>query len=408
MPTAQRVRCELDGEEHLLLAPHLAEIHRMSVETYLTQFPDAPVESPEITRRHADWASRLRRRRAPDPSELRIRIGNVDFPVNWDVPESACLPLPAHYRLPTAGDLGKDVARALRYFRAGRSTWIWGSTGAGKDALPSAVCALTRTPSAIFPINPDVDILTWFYDKTLSAGGTGWEFGELFRALVEGYKSPTGRHVPMLVLLSDFDRAGRSQAEAIRLVADTIQGRVKGPRGETYPVLPGTRIVITANTMGGGDASGKCISANVLDSSIINRIERKVKFHQLAWDDEEPVLRAKFPIFDERCGHMFGAIGAAVSALRKAVDEQNLFGEFSHRDLCTWIGDCEDILQYSQTLPRDLLRQGFMSYADGLPDEQNRNQALTLVDPHIRDGGLPRGPVVGVREDEELKLWMRS
>jgi len=402
--SAEKVRCEIDGDEVHLLATHLAEKHGMSVEDYQEEYPGAPVESAEVTRRHAAWSTKLRRQRAPEPEELRVRIGEVDFPVNWDVPEDACLPLPAHYRLPVSGDLGNDVRRALRYMRAGRSTWIWGSTGAGKDALPSAVCAMTRTPSAVFPISPDVDIMAWFYDKTLTQIGSGWEYGELFRALVDGYVSPTsGRHVPMLVLLSDFDRAGRSQAEAIRLVADSIQGRVKGPRGDTHPVLPGTRIVITANTMGGGDATGKCISANVLDSSIINRIERKVQFHQLSWADEEPIVRAKFALFVERCGHMLGEVGKATAALRKAVEAQNLYGEFGHRDLCAWIGDCEDILRYSVAPPPDLLRQGFMSYADGLPDEQNRNQALTLVDAYLKGGGLPRGKVVGVKE-EELEL----
>jgi hypothetical protein len=207
----------------------------------------------------------------------------------------------------------------------------------------------------------------------------------------------------MTIILSDFDRAGRSQAEAIRLVADSIQGRVKGPRGETYPVLPGTRIVITANTMGGGDASGKCISANVLDTSILDRIERKVKFHSMDWEDEEPIVRAKFPLFAEKCGHLLKKVGDATSVLRKAVEEQNLYGEFSHRGLCTWVGDCEDILRFSTTAPSDLLKQGFQSYADGLPDAENQTLALTLVDAYLKGGALPQGDTSHVQAGE-LKL----
>lgn len=401
---AAKIKCEIDGAEVHYLPSYLAEQHGMTVEEYLAKFPGAPLESQAVTEAYAASVKNTRRAPPPPPEELTIEFGGFTMEVNHDVPEEACLPLPPHYRLPKFGKLAKDVKRAARYFMAGRSFWEWGPPGSGKDAFPSALCALTRTPSQIFPVNPDVDIMAWFYDKTFEHGKTEWVFGELFKALVYGYESPvSGRRVPMTVVLSDFDRAGRAQAEAIRLVADSIQGRVKGPRGETYPVLPGTRIVITANTMGGGDASGKCISANVLDSSIINRIERKVKFHQMDWKDEEPIIRAKYPLFAEKCGHLLEHVGKATKVLRDNVEEQNLYGEFSHRDLCTWVGDCEDILRYTGRMPADLLKQGFMSYADGLPDAENTTLALTLVDAYLKGGALPRGDTSDV-EDEELKL----
>lgn len=392
--TPQKVRCEIDGAEVRHLPAYLAERHNMTLAEYAKLHPTDVLYSEDVLERHASKVKNLRREPAKPPEELTTAIGPFKMPVNWDVPENACLPLPPHYRLPENGQLGEDVVRALRYWIAGRSTWIWGSPGSGKDALPSAVCALTRTPSAIFPVNPDVDILAWFYDKSFDAHGTRWEFGNLFDALVHGYESPiSGRRLPMTVILSDFDRAGRSQAEAIRLVADSIQGRVKGPRGETFTVLPGTRLVITANTMGGGDASGRCVSANVLDSSIINRIERKVKFHQIDWRDEEKIIRDKFPLFCEKLEKTLTLVGRAVFALRQAVETNTLYGEFSHRDLCTWIGDCEDLLRHTQTPQDAILRQGFLSYADGLPDEETRTQALTLIDPHIPGGALPRGNV---------------
>lgn len=401
---AAKIKCEIDGAEVHYLPSYLAEQHGMTVEEYLAKYPDAPLESPAVTEAYAASVKNTRRAAPPPPEDLTIEFGGFTMTVNHDVPEEACLPLPPHYRLPKFGKLAQDVKRAVRYFMAGRSFWEWGPPGSGKDAFPSALCALTRTPSMIFPVNPDVDIMAWFYDKTFEHGKTEWVFGELFKALVHGYESPiSGRRIPYAIVLSDFDRAGRAQAEAIRLVADSIQGRVKGPRGETYPVLPGTRIIITANTMGGGDASGKCISANVLDSSIINRIERKVKFHQMDWRDEEPIIRAKYPLFAERCGQLLEHVGKATKVLRDNVEEQNLYGEFSHRDLCTWVGDCEDILRYAKTAPADLLKQGFYSYADGLPDAENTTLALTLVDAYLKGGALPRGDTSDV-EDEELKL----
>ena len=402
--TAAKIKCEIDGAEVHYIPSYLAEKFGMPVEEYLAKFPNAPLESDAVSARYAESVKGTRRAHPPTPEDLTIDLAGFTMTVNHDVPEEACLPLPAHYRLPKHGRLAQDIKRAARYFVAGRSFWEWGPPGSGKDAFPSALCALTRTPSQIFPINPDVDIMAWFFDKTFEHGRTEWLFGDLFKALVHGYESPiSGRRIPMAIVLSDFDRAGRAQAEAIRLVADSIQGRVKGPRGETYPVLPGTRIIITANTMGGGDATGKCVSANVLDSSIINRIERKVLFHQMDWKDEEPIIRAKYPLFAERCGQLLKQVGDATAVLRQNVEDQNLYGEFSHRDLCTWIGDCEDILRYCKMMPADLLTQGFRSYADGLPDAENTMLALGLVDPYLKGGALPRGDTSDV-EHEDLKL----
>jgi hypothetical protein len=407
--TAAKVKCEIDGAEVHYLPSYLAEKHNMTVEDYLAKYPNASLESSTVADRYDASIKNIKRSAPPAPTELTVDICGLKFPVNPDVPETACLPLPDHYALPQHGDLADDVQRSARYWLAGRSQWVHGPTGTGKDAFPSALCAWTRSPSEIFNVNPDTNIMAWFFEKSFEKGETQWVFGRLFKALVEGYVSPlSGRRIPMTIVLSDFDRAGRAQAEAIRLVADTIQGRVKGPRGETYPVLPGTRIWITANTMGGGDASGKMVSANVLDTSIINRIERKVRYRLMDWNDEEPVVRAKFPLFAERYGHALKAVGKCTAALRKAVEEETLYGEFSHRDLCTWIGDCEDYIVQSEKfgwgpLPRDLLSKCFASYSDGLPDYENKTLAESLVDPHLKGGALPRGKTSGVKDDE-LKI----
>jgi len=401
---AKKVRCELDGVEVHYLPSHLAEQHGMTVEDYLARFPDAELESGAVTEAYAKSLQGVERALPPPPDKLVTELAGHPLSVNHDVPEDACLPLPSHYRLPTHGALGEAVKRAVLYFRAGRSHWIWGPSGSGKDALVSAICALTRSPSEIFQINPDVDILPWFYQRSFDKDGTSWEFGDLFNALVHGYTSPlSGRRIPMTIVLSDFDRATTVQAENFRLVMDSILSRVKGPTGETHPVLSGTRVIVTANTMGGGDETGKYRGANVVDTSMLNRIERKVRFSSMDWEDEEPIVRAKFPLFVERCGDLLDKIGSATTVLRQQVADRNLYGEFSHRDVCAWVGACEDILRLTDTTPVDLIKQGFMAYADGLPDDQSRNAALTSVDPYLTGGALPRGDTSHVRL-EELKL----
>ena len=400
MSAALKPKCETCGIECHYLPDHLLEAHGITLEEYLKDHGGTPFESYQVTEAYDKAISGVRRKAAPPVESLYKDIGGFRFPVNFDVPEDACLPMPAHYRLPQYGDNAKVIKRVLRYLACYRSVWLHGGPGGGKDALPSAWSWWTRTPAEIFPINPDVDIQPWFFEKTFDKDGVIWKFGKLFDALVNGYVSSVGKRHPMLIVLSDFDRAGRSQADAIRLVADSIEGRVKGPDGSTYKVLPGTRIFITANTMGSGDPTGKAISANVIDTTIINRIERKALLPMMDWRDEEPIVRAKFPLFAERCGHLLDNVGNAVTALRKAVDSGDLYGDFSHRDLCGWIGDCEDILETSKNPPSNLLKQGFMSYAEGLPDMQMIQSALTLCDPHFVGGALERGDTSHVKDDE--------
>lgn len=404
-----KIKCEIDGEEVHHLPSYLSEKFEMSAEEYLKKYPGVPLESSALTEAYEESVKDIERRLPPPPEQLTIEVYGVHLPVNPDVPEEACLPEPDHYQLPKCGALAKDAARAVRYWAKGRSQWIWGPTGAGKDALPSHLCQATRTPSALFSINMDTDVLQWLYEKTFEGGETRWRFGELFNALVHGYESPTsGRRIPMTIVLSDFDRAGVAQAEALRLIMDSIQGRVKGPQGETYPVLPGTRIIITANSMGAGDATGKNVSSNIIDTSILNRVERKVRFHHLHWDDEVEIVKAKFPFLAKHYAHVLPTIGEVTKTLRAAVENENLYGEFSHRDLCAWLGDVEDCLeQYRESgsgkLPGSLIQDCFHSYSDGLPDIENKNYAHTVLDPKFQGGFLPRGDVRGVL-DQDLEI----
>jgi hypothetical protein len=387
-----KVPCALCSEEVHYLPDHLAEAHELTLDLYLEDHPDAVFESEMLQEAYAQSISGVRREFPPQIADLTVKLHGITYPVHFDVEESACLPLPDHYRLPEFGDNAKAIKRSLRYLTYRRSTWVHGGPGGGKDALPSAWSWWTRTPAEIFPINPNTDIKPWFFSKAFDKEQVYYQYGRLWECLVEGYVSPiSGKRHPMLIVFSDFDRANRAQAEALRLIADSIKGRIKGPYG----------FYITANTMGGGDPTGRAVSANVIDSTIINRIERKLHMPMMDWRDEELIVRAKYPFFVETCGHLLDKVGHAVSALRQAISQGSLYAEFSHRDLCTWISDCEDIIRLSDNNPpADLLKEGFYSYADGLPDEQTKNGALTACDAHFKGGMLARGDTSGVRKDD--------
>jgi hypothetical protein len=212
------------------------------------------------------------------------------------------------------------------------------------------------------------------------------------KALRDGYKTKTGRVIPYLVLVTDFDRATKGQAESLRLVLDTIQGRVEGPAGEVYKVLRGTQIIATGNTAGAGDVRGRCISANIIDASLLDRFNRIFEFHWMDWKDEGKVCAEKFPKLHARFPQMFDQIGKATEILRKTIEDDSLFCEFGHRSVCAWLGHADDILALNDRveLP-ELVRRSSRAFLDGMPDKETRLQVERLVDPHIEGGVLPDG-----------------
>lgn len=375
------------------LGDHLVEAHGMSLDAYISTHPGAPVASKRLMERRDASLGSVRRSHPPVAESLTVKFAGLDFPVNPGVPADACLPEPPEYRVPRHGDLGKDIANALVGLMRRRSLYIWGLPGSGKDALFHAWSARTRTPAIIKQVIPGTDIEAWFFSRGFNEQGTAWEEGDVLVALRDGYLTETGNRIPYMLLVSDLDRADRSQAEYLRLITDSIQGRISGPTGRTYKVLPGTRIVATANTAGSGDSRGRCISSNPIDASILDRFQRKFEFHWMDWRDEEVIVRSKFPVLVERAEWVFPAMGKATKALREAIKADELYAEFSHRGLCSILEHAEDLLICSgqRKVPNALLKRAARAWLDGLADEDTRKEARKLMDPHIKGGMVNQG-----------------
>jgi MoxR-like ATPase len=393
MPVSpHNIACKVCGQEIAdFLPPHLKAAHGMTVPAYLAAHPNAPTTSKRLVARVAEQTAKVVRTPPPDAAHLTVTIGGLDFPVNLDVPEEACLPMPPHYKTPAHGALKEDILHALIALKQGRSSYIWGLPGSGKDALFHAWSMMTRTPAIIQQVAPGTDIESWFFSRGFDDKGTFWEEGEVLKALRDGYTTTTGRRVPYMLLVSDFDRADREQAEHLRLITDSIMGRVKGPAGKVFPVLAGTRVVATANSAGGGDERGRMISANPIDASILDRFERKFQFHWMAWEDESEIVKAKFPTLFTKAPSVLTKMKEVTKALREAILNGDLHGEFSHRGLCDVLGHAEDlILCNGGKVPAKLLKTASRAWVDGLPDEENRDQARKIMDPHL--GTLDVGP----------------
>ena len=384
--------CEFSGH---YLANHLLEVHGTPVDDY-----DGETVSPALEA--AFEASVKGRKRTAIGAELSTVFAGVTFPVNTDVPASACRPLPEGYVVPRHGKLADDIRRVAVRLAAGRSKpiWVWGPPGTGKDAVFDAISARTRRPTVVFNISPSADVSAWIATRAFSKEGTSWEEGLLLRALRDGYTAPNGRRVPYIVVLSDLDRATRSQMEPLRAIIDSLGGRIMGPDGRSHSVLPGTTVVATANTSGGGDNTGR-YSATPVDTSVLDRFTFKVTFHGMDARDEEPILRGKYPTLAARFPELLPAVMRATVAIRDAVEKEDLFIDFGHRSVCNWMDAtaaeaacAPGVKDFSK-----VLRAGLLDILAGCPNDDTRESLKRLIDPHLKGGAVDEGDTTHISSD---------
>ena len=380
------------------LVQHLEEFHGVTPEEYSADADgSAEIVSASVLNEVVGTA---RRRRIKPATDLTVKIYGHEMAVDAAVPAEHCLPMPGGYRLPTKGKAKKFLERALRCLLRGKNCFIWGFPGTGKDALVHFFSSILRKPVVMVTFRPGTDLAPWFYIRSIDENGTGWQFGHLYDAIVNGVMGRDGVARPALVLLSDVDRADSAQAEWFRILTDSISGRILGPDGKMIPIFAGTQFVCTANSAGTGDARGRMASANPMDASILDRLGRKIKAEYMDWEDESEILMEKYPIVAEKAPWVFhgpagldgnptdGELGLSTKSLRKAIENEEVYAEFTHRGLCEVLSEAEDILHFSgRDAPKALLKEAFRAWLDGL-DDDSRLVAKRLVDPHIGGGAF--------------------
>jgi hypothetical protein len=243
-----------------------------------------------------------------------------------------------------------------------------------------------RIPSVILQIKPGQDLAPLFFVRALKDGNTYYEYGHIWRCITEGVMGTDGVRRPVLVLISDFDRADPAQIEWFRMILEE-GGRINGPDGKVFNLFPGTRFVATANTNGSGDERGRMVSAGVIDSSIMDRFNSAVEFKYMHWDDESSILRAKFPLVAEQKPEFLDQIGGATFALRKSIDRDELYAEFSHRALCSVMGRAERVLRVEKRWSATSSRRAWRAWLCKL-DRDNSDAAKAIIDSHMSGGAL--------------------
>lgn len=386
MPAISCAECNFNG--HVLL-DHVVEAHGLTPENYVRKYPGAPTLSEEALQL---WKKRSSKNRRPAPAagDLKTNLMGIETSVDAGVADEQCLPIPRGYRLPTKGKAKAKTERALWTLMDGGRVFIHGLPGTGKDALIHYFSAVTRRPAMILTFRPGTDLSPWFYRRSLRAEDNGYVYGALWNAITQGVLGRDGKRRPILVLLSDVDRADPSQAEWFRMLTDSICGRVLGPDGQMVDLFPGTQFAFTANSCGTGDSRGRMTSSNVMDASIMDRLGAKVEFTYLAWDDEVAALREKYPNIAEKAPEVFTQLEGATNALRQAVAKEVLYCEFTHRSLCDILDEVGRRIKFTGKVEKNLLAKSFSAWLDGL-GEDNRKEAKHLIDGFLSGGVIGKG-----------------
>lgn len=403
VPMSNLPICAICGHTSHSLVNHIQEAHDMSLEAYAEAHPNAPIVSQEALDK---INTRRKRRSAPvSPADLRAMFHDFDMSINLDVEVGVCGAngvRPSHYKLPSYGAAKQIIFDICLDIESGATQLIYGAAGTGKDAFWLNYSWVTRTPCMSIQINPDVDISKVLFSHEIDAqNGTYYKMGALAKALTEGYVSPTtGRRVPYLIVLTDIDRCDPAQGEHLRLMLDSVAKRIQHPDGYTLPVLEGTRIVATANSIGNGSA--RYSSAQVMDASILSRFDSKWEFTTLDWRDESNIIKAKFPLLARLCGGMkydggedfFSNIGNVVGSIRKAIKDNSIEMEFGHREVCGWMKHMQSRVVFyhkrGRKIPTTLVKDSFRQVRNAVDDGMHA-QLDMLVDTFICGGVIDQG-----------------
>jgi hypothetical protein len=388
-------------KSHSLL-PHLAEAHDLTLAEYAALHPKAATISEAALLAFEASVQNARRKSAVMATAMTVNLMGIEVPVDAAVAAEDCLELPAGHRWPTRGKAKAWNKRALIALARGRNAFVWGMPGTGKDHCPHVFSAKTRRPTLMVTFKPGVDLAPWFYTRSIGAEGTGWEYGHLWKGIVEGVLGRDGKRRAPLVVLSDVDRADSAQVEWFRILCDSMKGRILDPHGKMVDLFVdefGNKVQFysTANSCGTGDARGRMASSNPMDASIMDRLGRKIEAAYMHWDDESAILMSKYPELTERAPWIFsssekpqGQLGDATESLRKAIDAEEIYAEFTMRGLADVLDECTDILHFrgaNAAVPSDLLKKGFKAWLDGLDADQHFI-AKRLVDPHMKGGAF--------------------
>jgi len=294
------------------------------------------------------------------------------------VDESELSPFDEGFKIPVSKEARESYTRAVKALSSNKSLFLWGGQANGKDAVIQMVSRLCNRPLLWLTLSENTDLEGLLFTRGFDENGTTYEYGKLWRALTEGYLSPTGERVPYVICFSDMDRLAPTQAEVFRSIMDTTKGRINAPDGSVLPIFEGTLICATANSNGSGGGGRYNVSA--IDSSLMDRFARAVKA-------ELPSARERVEIASARLGLTFEShpwlseVENALSAVDRAIVQEEIEAEdgFSYRALGAWL---ESMIEWQSATGERHALTALRDVTDKL-DTEVAEKVEALCKPHL-------------------------
>lgn len=169
----------------------------------------------------------------------------------------------------SVGDLSVDytLGDVMSTILSGAPTRLIGPPATGKTSGIQQACAHMNVPCRTIQCGKGLTEYTLLGEQTIKDGEVVWQDGLLPRLCKAA--SPDAPHVVI------FDEGDHLKAEIQSILHGVLEGGVLDlPNGESVTVPSSMIFVMTANTYGTGDITGRHTSANVSDDAFISRWTR--------------------------------------------------------------------------------------------------------------------------------------
>lgn len=362
-----KVKCRICEEKGLpptkyhFLEEHLNDAHSQSLHDYLDKFgEDTPIASNVV------WEAfnmKAPERKGTNRYDNIVKVGGIQLERNQGEVKDR-FNRPFQYSYPKQGDAALSAerfARALKYKR--KSMFIYGPAGSGKSAVVRALTHDLNMEASHYPMREGLDPELYLgkeavvIDEDTGNNITKFIKGKLLKDIA-GRVGKDGVRRGVVILIDDIDRAPAEYHEVLRHVLEDNSQNVFIPElGINVDVHPDTRIVATANSAGRGDMTGYYSSVQEMDESILDRFQRVIQFHFLEPEEEEAILKKKFPELAQEIPREFERVMQVTSSIREMIKNNDIFASFSHRRLVQWMQSAEELYAENGNKPyADLMK----------------------------------------------------
>lgn len=308
----QQIFCGICGKaDPVSLLQHIRDEHDLTSDAYQQRCPNAPLFTPEF----GEYLQANRIHVADGAVRTVRELFGVETICNAIAREH----VPAQDdKFAFDSDLGKAVLSSLV---DNDRILLVGPTGSGKSSLIAQLAARLNWPMRRINLHGETSVSDFLGTHKARNGEVFFQHGILPTAMREG----------QVLVLEELDAATPEILFVLQgVLEDGGTLTIADNAGEHIAPHPDFRLVATANTLGLGDEDGLYTGTSVLNASHLDRWSTVFQIGYLGNKDEAAVIRDKVPGL---AGSLVDGFVNLATAVRKAVNEEELFTTFSTRRL---------------------------------------------------------------------------